>query len=221
MPEPGWYEDPLGSGRLRLWTGTTWTEQLKDRGGEPSAGSKPPVQGDRLAEADLQIGRTEGNPTEVLDQIRSAAFVPLDLIVAAGVLMALLGVRLPWVRVGLTPLRFDRYGTAVDGTWIVTLTAFAIVLLVMGYFRPLAGRVVRWAGLAASGATIALVALVDLWAAQAGAVRITRVSARVPSVAQPGLYVTIAAGLAIFVGGTAGIVASLRPKASVGRGGGI
>ena len=29
-PVPGWYSDPAGSGRLRWWSGTEWTEQFQD-----------------------------------------------------------------------------------------------------------------------------------------------------------------------------------------------
>ena len=28
----GWYPDPAGSGRLRLWSGSSWTSQLEPRG---------------------------------------------------------------------------------------------------------------------------------------------------------------------------------------------
>ena len=28
----GWYPDPAGSSRLRLWSGTAWTRQLQTRG---------------------------------------------------------------------------------------------------------------------------------------------------------------------------------------------
>ncbi len=28
----GWYPDPAGSSRLRLWSGSSWTNQLRTRG---------------------------------------------------------------------------------------------------------------------------------------------------------------------------------------------
>lgn len=38
-PVPGWYSDPAGSGRLRWWSGTEWTEQFQDSpAAAPSAG---------------------------------------------------------------------------------------------------------------------------------------------------------------------------------------
>lgn len=39
-PVPGWYSDPAGSGRLRWWSGTEWTEQFQDAPATaaPSAG---------------------------------------------------------------------------------------------------------------------------------------------------------------------------------------
>lgn len=30
MPEPGWYDDPLGEAAQRWWDGTAWTEQTSD-----------------------------------------------------------------------------------------------------------------------------------------------------------------------------------------------
>ena len=45
-PVPGWYSDPAGSGRLRWWSGTEWTEQFQDApalAADPSAG--PPTTG--------------------------------------------------------------------------------------------------------------------------------------------------------------------------------
>ena len=34
-PVPGWYSDPAGSGRLRWWSGTEWTEQFQDSPAAP------------------------------------------------------------------------------------------------------------------------------------------------------------------------------------------
>ncbi len=40
-PTPGWYADPAGSGRLRWWNGTEWTEQFQTA---PAAASNPSAQ---------------------------------------------------------------------------------------------------------------------------------------------------------------------------------
>ena len=32
MVPTGWYPDPAGSSRLRLWSGSSWTRQLETRG---------------------------------------------------------------------------------------------------------------------------------------------------------------------------------------------
>ena len=44
-PVPGWYSDPAGSGRLRWWSGTEWTEQFQDAPATaaPSAQPEPVV----------------------------------------------------------------------------------------------------------------------------------------------------------------------------------
>lgn len=46
-PVPGWYSDPAGSGRLRWWSGTEWTEQFQDApapAADPSATGAAPQQ---------------------------------------------------------------------------------------------------------------------------------------------------------------------------------
>ena len=40
---PGWYHDPSGSGWLRWWDGTWWTDQVVDRpDGTPQPAPAPP-----------------------------------------------------------------------------------------------------------------------------------------------------------------------------------
>ena len=44
-PQPGWYQDPAGSGRLRWYDGTTWTEQYQPGPAPtvPTAGTSAPL----------------------------------------------------------------------------------------------------------------------------------------------------------------------------------
>lgn len=191
VPDPGWYPDPLGSSQLRLWSGTAWTQNLKDRSDPAAAGAKEPTSG-------------------------SAPPVFPDVLVAAGALATLVGVRLPWVRVGSAPLAFSRYGTNIDGVRIVGLTTAVIGLLIVAFSRPLAPRRFLWCAIAALGAVVALIALLDLWAVHIGAIRITRIATRVRATAEPGIYVTIAAGLTVFVGGTARMAAQSRRFTATG-----
>ena len=44
-PVPGWYSDPAGSGRLRWWSGTEWTEQFQDAPANAAPSAEPPVAG--------------------------------------------------------------------------------------------------------------------------------------------------------------------------------
>jgi hypothetical protein len=30
LPRPGWYKDPSGEHRLRLWDGSAWTDEVRD-----------------------------------------------------------------------------------------------------------------------------------------------------------------------------------------------
>ena len=50
-PVPGWYSDPAGSGRLRWWSGTEWTEQFQTA---PAAASNPSAQQQTVGGAQLQ-----------------------------------------------------------------------------------------------------------------------------------------------------------------------
>lgn len=45
MTEPGWYHDPLDPSQLRLWDGTTWTDQTTASG--PPSGGSPTRRGRR------------------------------------------------------------------------------------------------------------------------------------------------------------------------------
>lgn len=40
-PVPGWYSDPAGSGRLRWWSGTEWTEQFQDAPATAAPSAEP------------------------------------------------------------------------------------------------------------------------------------------------------------------------------------
>ena len=40
-PVPGWYSDPAGSGRLRWWSGTEWTEQFQDAPATAAPSAQP------------------------------------------------------------------------------------------------------------------------------------------------------------------------------------
>lgn len=44
-PVPGWYSDPAGSGRLRWWSGTEWTEQFQDAPATAAPSAEPPAAG--------------------------------------------------------------------------------------------------------------------------------------------------------------------------------
>ena len=50
-PTPGWYADPAGSGRLRWWSGTEWTEQFQTA---PAAASNPSTQQQTVGGVQLQ-----------------------------------------------------------------------------------------------------------------------------------------------------------------------
>ena len=44
-PVPGWYSDPAGSGRLRWWSGTEWTEQFQDAPATAAPSAEPLATG--------------------------------------------------------------------------------------------------------------------------------------------------------------------------------
>lgn len=44
-PPPGWYDDPAGSALLRYWDGSSWTDRLADRPGQPEAAQGSPEGG--------------------------------------------------------------------------------------------------------------------------------------------------------------------------------
>lgn len=49
-PTPGWYADPAGSGRLRWWNGSEWTEQFQTA----PAASNPAAQQQAVGGAQIQ-----------------------------------------------------------------------------------------------------------------------------------------------------------------------
>lgn len=198
VPEPGWYSDPLDPTMVRLWTGTGWTEMVKE-----GPDYHPP-------------GATPKAPAVVGAAV--SVLLP-DVCTGAGVLAALVGSRLAWVRVEAGAIASTRFGTDIDGYLVVALTSVVIGSLAVAFYRPLSPRPVLWGIVATLGAVVSLIALVDLWAIQVGSQRITRMTIRTTAHAQPGIYLTSAAGFVIFFGGIARLTAALRRRASTSQSG--
>lgn len=57
-PVPGWYSDPAGSGRLRWWSGTEWTEQFQDAPATAAPSAEPLATGAVPQPVDSAAGRS-------------------------------------------------------------------------------------------------------------------------------------------------------------------
>lgn len=69
--EPGWYEDPAGTGGQRWWDGTAWTEHAGPAAGTPAPRVQPALPRNNHATAGFVLGIVSmvGNPLAVVSVI--------------------------------------------------------------------------------------------------------------------------------------------------------
>jgi uncharacterized protein YbjQ (UPF0145 family) len=73
-PPPGWFQDPAGSGRMRYWDGTQWTEHYQDATAAPQANAG---LGQSQGSPAYQRGSMEGVPqhgVERMEQLKGGLF---------------------------------------------------------------------------------------------------------------------------------------------------
>jgi hypothetical protein len=196
-----WMPDPSGRHQFRWWNGA-WTDAVADGSvtgtdplGPPTvAPSAPPLPGWAPGPAVAAHGTAA--------QARTPRRVPVvgALVAGAGAVTAVVGALLPWATVtGITDIAISGTEDGRDG--VVTLALAVIVGIVVVVMAAARSRVAAVA-VAVAGVLMGLVAAYDIS-------NVKDVPAAYGDLVQvnvgSGLWLTLAAGLAIVVGGLIGV----------------